>query len=137
MVLAILGGRVARERHLPRQNAWGHLANYREYQISQKANVDTYFDSNLDSESILEFGFGNICIATRARRRQDSVSRQHVVPFPTDDAMSIFTPVDLIGESFPTGYVVIFDNDHYYMGGVMAEFLIQKGCMVTLVTPAA
>ena len=37
----------------------------------------------------------------------------------------------------PTGHVVIYDDDHYYMGGVMAELLIQKGCAVTLMTPAA
>ena len=133
----VLGGRVARERHLPGLSAWGRVADYREYQISQKANVDTYFDSALDAESILEFGFENICIATGAKWRRDGVSRQHVVPFPTNDAMQIFTPDDLMTGGNPTGHVVIFDDDHYYMGGVMAELLIQKGCSVTLVTPAA
>ena len=42
-----------------------------------------------------------------------------------------------MGEVNPTGHIVIFDDDHYYMGGVIAELLIQKGCSVTLVTPAA
>jgi dimethylamine/trimethylamine dehydrogenase len=51
--------------------------------------------------------------------------------------MPIFTPDDLMTGGNPTGHVVIFDDDHYYMGGVMAELLIQKGCSVTLVTPAA
>ena len=133
----VLGGRVARERHLPGLSAWGRVADYREYQISQKANVESYFESALDSESILEFGFENICIATGASWRRDGVSRQHVVPFPTDDAMKIYTPDDLMGEVNPTGHIVIFDDDHYYMGGVIAELLIQKGCSVTLVTPAA
>ena len=32
---------------------------------------------------------------------------------------------------------MVFDDDHYYMGGVLAEALIQKGCSVTLVTPSA
>ena len=133
----ILGGRVARERHLPGLSAWGRVADYREYQISQKANVESYFESALDAESILEFGFENICIATGASWRRDGVSRQHVVPFPTDDAMKIYTPDGLMGEVNPTGHIVIFDDDHYYMGGVIAELLIQKGCSVTLVTPAA
>lgn len=133
----VLGGRVARERHLPGLSAWGRVADYREYQISQKVNVESYFESALDAESILEFGFENICIATGASWRRDGVSRQHVVPFPTDDAMKIYTPDDLMGEVNPTGNIVIFDDDHYYMGGVIAELLIQKGCGVTLVTPAA
>jgi dimethylamine/trimethylamine dehydrogenase len=133
----ILGGRVARERHLPGLSAWGRVADYREYQLSQKANVESYFDSELDAESILEFGFENVCIATGAKWRRDGVSRQHVVPFPTDVAMPLFTPDDLMNGASPTGHVVIYDDDHYYMGGVLAELLIQKGCRVTLVTPAA
>lgn len=35
-----------------------------------------------------------------------------------------------------TGSVVIFDDDHYYMGGVLAEKLCSGGGDVTLVTPA-
>ena len=31
---------------------------------------------------------------------------------------------------------MLFDDDHYYMGGVLAELLTQKGARVTLVTPA-
>lgn len=133
----VLGGRVARERQLPGLSAWGRVADYREYQLSQKANVESYFDSKLDAGGILEFGFENICIATGAKWRRDGVSRQHVVPFPTDAAMPVFTPDDLMDGASPTGHVVIYDDDHYYMGGVMAELLIQKGCAVTLMTPAA
>ncbi|HEU0193182.1 MAG TPA: hypothetical protein VFQ71_03230, partial [Gaiellales bacterium] len=33
--------------------------------------------------------------------------------------------------------VVVFDDDHYYMGGVLAERLARDGHRVTLVTPAA
>ena len=34
-------------------------------------------------------------------------------------------------------HVVLFDDDHYYMGGVLAELLVSEGREVTLVTPAA
>jgi len=33
--------------------------------------------------------------------------------------------------------VIIFDDDHYYMGSVLAERLVEQGCSVTLVTPSA
>jgi dimethylamine/trimethylamine dehydrogenase len=36
----------------------------------------------------------------------------------------------------PQGRVVVFDDDHYYMGSVLAELLVGAGCEVTLVTPA-
>lgn len=32
--------------------------------------------------------------------------------------------------------VVIYDDDHYYMGGVLAELLAEQGYNVSLVTPA-
>ncbi|MFN3491804.1 MAG: NADH:flavin oxidoreductase, partial [Anaerolineales bacterium] len=32
--------------------------------------------------------------------------------------------------------VLIYDDDHYYMGGVLAELLATNGCEVTLMTPA-
>jgi dimethylamine/trimethylamine dehydrogenase len=133
----VLGGRVAKERLLPGLSAWGRVADYRSYQISQKPNVETYFDSAMDADSILEFGFEHVCIATGATWRHDGVARQHVVPFDIDPAMPLFTPDDLMQGTCPSGHVVIYDDDHYYMGGVLADLLIQKGCAVTLVTPAA
>lgn len=38
--------------------------------------------------------------------------------------------------TMPTGPVVVFDDDHYYIGGVIAEKLRRAGLDVTLVTPA-
>ena len=133
----VLGGRVARERLLPGLSAWGRVADYRAFQIGKKSNVETYFDSRLDAEGILSFGFQHICIATGAIWRRDGVARQHVAPLPMDAAMPVFTPDDLMAGQRPTGHVVVYDDDHYYMGGVLAELLARAGNPVTLVTPAA
>ncbi|SDG59439.1 FAD-dependent oxidoreductase [Alloyangia pacifica] len=132
-----LGGRVARERLLPGLSAWGRVADYRTYQLSQRPNAETYFDSRLTAQDILEFGFENVCIATGAHWRADGVSRQHVVPMPADPAMPVFTPDDIMAGRLPNGEVVLFDDDHYYMGGVIAELLAKAGCTVTFVTPSA
>ncbi len=132
-----LGGRVARERKLPGLSAWGRVADYRAYQIGQRPNVETYFDSRLGAEEILGFGFQHVCIATGARWRSDGVARQHVVPMPMDAAMPVFTPDDIMAGRLPSGEVVLFDDDHYYMGGVIAELLAGRGCTVTFVTPSA
>jgi len=132
-----LGGRVARERLLPGLSAWGRVADYRDYQLSQKSNVEIYFDSRLDAGMILEFGFENVCIATGSTWRRDGVSRQHVVPLPMDPKMPVLTPDDLMAGQVPTGHVVLWDDDHYYMGGVLAELLVRAGCTVTFVTTSA
>ena len=50
---------------------------------------------------------------------------------------AVFTPDDLMEGRLPSGPVVIFDDDHYYMGGVLAERCVAAGLRVTLITPAA
>ena len=132
-----IGGRVTRERKLPGLSAWGRVVDYREYQLQQRPNVEIYFDSELDAESILEFGFQNVAIATGSTWRRDGVSRQHVVAMPIAETAKIYTPDDLMDGHVPEGNIVIYDDDHYYMGGVLAELLAVNGANVTLITPSA
>ena len=132
-----LGGRVTRERELPGLSAWGRVVDYREYQLSQMPNVDIYLDNELGADDILEFGFQHVVLATGSSWRADGVSRRHVVPMPDDQSMPVLTPDDLMAGNFPAGKVVVFDDDHYYMGGVVAELLVEQGCEVTLITPSA
>ncbi|TIV05461.1 MAG: NADH:flavin oxidoreductase, partial [Mesorhizobium sp.] len=51
--------------------------------------------------------------------------------------MPVYTPDDLMDGKVPAGNVVLFDDDHYYMGGVLAELMARRGAKVTLVTPSA
>ena len=132
-----LGGRVTLEAQLPGLAAWGRVRDYRTYQISQMPNVIPYFDSHLSAQDVLDFGFQNVAIATGAQWRRDGVARQHVVAMPIDRGMAIYTPDDLMAGEVPLGDVLLYDDDHYYMGGVLAELLVQKGAKVTLVTPSA
>ena len=132
-----LGGRVTRERLLPGLSAWGRVADYRLYQLGKRENVQLYPASELTVEHVLEFGFQHVCIATGSHWRADGVARQHVVPIPADGGLPVYTPDDIMQGRLPKGHVVLFDDDHYYMGGVLAELLVQKGCTVTLVTPSA
>jgi len=133
----VIGGRVTRERQLPGLNAWGRVVDYRDYQLSQRPNVEVYRGSPLEADNILEFGFENICIATGSTWRRDGVSRQHVVPMPIGEGARVYTPDDLMDGTLPSGRVVVYDDDHYYMGGVLAELLASNGAQVTLVTPSA
>ena len=134
---AEIGGRVARERRLPGLAAWGRVADYRAYQLQKLPNVTIYRESRLDAGQILEFGFEHVALATGARWRRDCVARQHVAPPPVSPAMALFTPDDIMDGRLPSGEVVVYDDDHYYMGGVIAELLAASGCRVTLLTPAA
>lgn len=133
-----LGGRVARERGLPGLHAWMRVADYRIGQITTMPNVQIYRESMLDAEGVLEFGFNRVVIATGSIWRRDGVARALLKPVTAAADADILTPDDLIEGRRPKGRdVVIYDDDHYYMGGVLAELLVREGHKVTLATPAA
>lgn len=132
-----IGGRVTRESKLPGLSAWGRVVDYRQYQLSQRANVNIYLNNEVNVEDILDFGFEHICIATGALWRRDGVARQHLVPIPITTEAKIYTPDDIMNGELPLGKVIVYDDDHYYMGGVLAELLAKNGAQVNLVTPSA
>jgi dimethylamine/trimethylamine dehydrogenase len=133
-----LGGRVWRESRLPGLAAWVRVLDYREQQIGALKNVDVALESQMEVDDIIGSGFEHVVIATGAHWRDDGVGRWHLRPVPTAGSMPVLTPDDLMAGARPDGQrVVVFDDDHYYMGGVLAELLAQEGFEVELVTPAA
>lgn len=133
-----VGGRINSESRLPGLSAWRRVRDYREYQISQLANVSTFLESELDAAQVLDFGFNHVVVATGSSWRADGVARHHVTPIPSDNSIPVYTPDDLMNEQLPEGKrVIVYDDDHYYMGSVLSELLVQKGYQVSLVTPSA
>jgi dimethylamine/trimethylamine dehydrogenase len=131
-----LGGRVARECKLPGLSAWGRVRDYRVGQIQKMPNVQVYLDSALSAAEVLEFGFDQVAVATGSTWRRDGVARFNTLPIAIDAAMPVFTPDELMEGKLPKGDVLLYDDDHYYMGGVLAELLVKNGCKVAFVTPS-
>ena len=95
-------------------------------------------------------------IATGSRWDRDGIGRTHRKPVGNDGSVRLITPDDIMADDGRAngsgaddgraddgsdktvrGDVVIYDDDHYYMGSVIAEKLVAGGATVTLVTPAA
>lgn len=128
------GGRVILESALPNLTEWRRVVDWRLTQIQKMENIFFYPSSTMTASDILESGEPNVIIATGSTWRRDGVgrNRSHAVP----GTANIFTPDDLMAGKLPTGKVLLYDDDHFYMGGVLAELLATNGCEVTLVTPA-
>jgi len=131
-----LGGRVALESSLPGLATWARVRDWRLNQIDKLRNVEFYLDSVIDEDQILEFAADRVVIATGAKWRRNGIGRWHDAPVPGWDSPSILTPDDIMAGTMPNGPVVVFDDDHYYMGGLIAETLRRAGFEVTLATPA-
>jgi dimethylamine/trimethylamine dehydrogenase len=131
-----LGGRVSRESSLPGLAEWSRVRDWRTTQIEKLDNVDILLESEVDSDQILEFGADRVVLATGAEWRHDGVGRWHANPIEGWRTASVLTPDDIMAGSLPEGPVLVFDDDHYYMGGVVAEALAAAGRSVTLATTA-
>jgi dimethylamine/trimethylamine dehydrogenase len=100
-------------------------------------NVQLLRGSRVSAEEVLEFGASRVVIATGSRWRRDGVGRANPRPIRGfDDAHRVLTPDDVLDGASISGSVLVFDDDHYYLGAVLAEKLRVDGHEVTLVTPA-
>ena len=132
-----LGGRILREAQLPGLNEWRRVVDWRLTQIQQLSSVAVYPGSSMSAEDILEASFDHVILATGATWRCDGLGRCHWQPIPGHDLPHVYSPDDIMDGHIPTGRIILFDDDHYYMGGVLAELFAHQGYQVALVTPAS
>ncbi len=128
------GGRVTLESRLPGLAEWARVRDYRLGQIKAMPRVSMYLGSALTAADVREIGADHVMIATGARWRRDGVGRWNSTPIPALHAESTLTPDDLMRGAQPRGNVTVFDDDHYYMGPVLACLLAKSGANVTYVT---
>ena len=130
-----LGGRVVKEAALSGLAAWRRVRDYRVYQIGQMPEVEIYPASRMTSEDLLQFGADHVVVATGARWRHDGVGRNNLMPIPRSDLSHVYTADDVMDEIAIEGPVVVFDDDLFYMGGVIAETIRRRGLKTCVVTP--
>lgn len=132
------GGRVTLESKLPGLVEWARVRDWRMWQLQQVPNAELYLNSQLSSEDVLSYGIENIVLATGASWRSDGVGRVHrkSLKYLTNDRN--FTPDDVMAGKLlndkATGPIVIFDDDRFYMGSIVAEVAINTGRTVVFVT---
>ena len=136
------GGRISKELRLPGLAAWARVRDWRLGQLHQYANVSMYLESRLSPADVLSYGIPHVAIATGGRWRADGVGRNHHHPLEFLKEGLTLTPDDIMAAdglerlNGVHGPVVIFDDDQYYMGSVIAERLVAEDLEVVLVTPA-
>ena len=131
---AEMGGRGLSESRLPGLSAWKRVIDHRLYRLQQRDNVSLFTNSELGPDALDEFGADHVVIATGSSWRRDGVGSSALGALP-GFAEHALTADDLEGFAAPDGPVVVYDDDHYYMGNIVALALRAKGCEVHLVTP--
>jgi len=128
------GGRVSRESRLPGLAEWARVRDYRVGQLKRMSGVSLYLGQALSAADVRDFGADHVIIATGARWRRDGRGRTHSAGIANLADHAVYTPDDLMRGTLPTGAVTVYDDDHYYMGPVLALLLAREGRSVTYVT---
>jgi len=104
--------------------------------VGQKPNVETYLNSRLTADQVLEFGFDHVLLSTGASWRSDGIGRSIIHPLQPTTGTALVSADHILKGEMVDGKIVIFDDEHYYMGSIIAERLRDLGHEVTLVTPS-
>jgi dimethylamine/trimethylamine dehydrogenase len=136
------GGRVVREALLPGLAAWRRVVDWRLAEIAGLPQVEVYPASPMTADDVLATGVRDVVVATGSRWRRDGRGRSTGRPVVGHGLPNVVTPDDVLDDlqhqqwRLPPGRVLVYDDDHYVMGGLLAEVLARRGLAVTLVTPA-
>lgn len=132
-----LGGRVPREAALPGMSEYNRVLAYREHQIQQMPNVEVYLDSKLSAKDVHEVGADHVVLATGASWRNERYDGNRYVSIASEGSTpKILNADDIMDGRIPDGPTIVYDEDGYYLGGVIAEKVRANGGEVTYVTPA-
>ena len=130
-----LGGRINRESRLPGLAEYARVRDWRLGQLARMANVQIYPENRLDADAILELDSQHVILATGARWRSDGVGRWSNSAFAGCEQENVIGVEQILNGFMPDGHVVIYDDDHYYLGSAIALQLCAKGVSVTMATP--
>ncbi|MDA8800306.1 NAD(P)-binding protein, partial [Amylibacter sp.] len=131
-----LGGRVSTEAKLPGLSQWARVRDYRLQQIEKIPNVEVFRESRMTHDQIIEVRAKHIAIATGSEWRRDGFGGTHLNGIDgLKHSPNLFTPDDIMAGNLPDGPTIIYDDDHYYMGSVIAEKIKASGVPTTIVTP--
>ena len=137
-----VGGRVTREALLPGLGPWRRVVEWRRGAIAELPAVEVFPASPMIAEDVLDSGARHVVVATGATWRRDGRGRTTSLPIAGHGQPDVFTPDDVLDDlesgqwRIPAGRVVVYDDDHYVMGGLLAELLAGHGHEVDLITPA-
>jgi len=112
------------------------VRDWRLHQIAKLSNIELYRESKMTADDVIATGIAHVAAATGSRWRTDGRGRSCRSPVASYADPRTVSPEAVIAGAALTGPVVVFDDDHYYLGSTLAEFLVRQGLTVTYVTSA-
>ena len=128
-----LGGKMRWTRRLPTLGDWGRVVDHRVIGLAKLDNVEVILGRRLSARDVLDYGAQTVIIATGSSWTGDGTQ-----PYQAErisGAERALTPERIMaGERPPSGRVVVYDTDGYYVAAGIAELLVLEGYDTHLVT---
>jgi dimethylamine/trimethylamine dehydrogenase len=135
---AEIGGRVRKGSKYPGLSEWARVITYRQIQLDKLKNVEVHLGvGKMTADDVLNYGADKVVLATGSRWYTDGTAFLTHAPVPGIDASLpyICTPEQVMMEGKEVGdRVVVLDGDGYFTGVSLAEYLVDQGKKVTIVT---
>ena len=133
----ILGGRVPKEASLPGMSEYIRVRDYREQQLLAMPNVEIFRESRLSADDVFDVGADHVVIATGAKWRRERFDGNNYLKInKAGSSAKVMTADDIFDGELPNGPTMVYDEDGYYLAGVIAEKIRAAGHEVTYVSPA-
>ena len=130
-----LGGRLVHEAALPGLGNWMRVRDHRAHMLDKFSHVEIFRESELSADDVLEVAPDHVVLATGSIWRRDGKGTLSAHAAEISPDLGALTPNDPFAGAEPGQSVVIYDDEHYFMGGALAERLAVAGHTVTLATP--
>jgi dimethylamine/trimethylamine dehydrogenase len=132
-----VGGYAALVTRLPGLALWARLVEWRKSRLAELPNVTVTTGSRLDAAAVRAYGADIVVVATGAHWASDGLNHLTHAPIRGAEAAHVLTPESVLAGSMPSGDVLVYDCEGYFMGVGIAELLAARGCSVRYVTPLA
>ncbi len=130
------GGRVTFESRLPGLSEWARVRDWRLTQLRKNHKVGLFPDSMMTADDVMDCKADYVLLATGADWTTDGIGRSLQEPFAGHDNKNVISADALLQDTHKiAGRYLIFDDDHYYLGPLLAKKLQAAGATVTIVCP--
>lgn len=131
-----LGGRVSLESRLPGLSEWARVRDWRLTQLRKNHKIGLFPDSPMTADDVIDCEADYVLLASGSHWTTDGVGRSLQEPFSGHTNANVISADRLLQDTHSVkGHYLIFDDDHHYLGPLLAKKLLAAGASVTLVCP--
>ena len=132
-----IGGSVRYIQRFPGLAEWGRVTSYRQIQLDKLKTVEVHTGiGQMSADDVLTYGADRVVVAVGSHWAADGLSSVTHAPIPGVNAShtQVCTPEQVMAGKDVGDRVIVLEAEGYYTGASVAEYLVDQGKQVTIIT---